>query len=49
MQPVVPKNASRSISGAGGGTGNVVNTVNGVTVNNVLDPDNVDNTAQGNV
>ncbi|MEW9700209.1 spore germination protein [Paenibacillus sp. SI8] len=40
---IAPKNSSKSVSGPGGSTGNVVNTVNGTTINNVLDPSIIDN------
>jgi spore germination protein PF len=40
---ISPTNSSKTVSGQGGGnTGNMVNTLNGVSVNNVLDPSIID-------
>jgi spore germination protein PF len=40
---ISPVSNSKSVSGQGGGnTGNLVNTLNGASVNNVLDPSVID-------
>ncbi|HUC92231.1 MAG TPA: spore germination protein [Paenibacillus sp.] len=45
---ISPKSASKSVSGPGGSTGNLVNAVNGPTINNVWDPHLTDNAIAGN-
>lgn len=43
---ISPISNSKSVSGQGGGnTGNLVNTLNGANINNVLDPSLVDQPA----
>ncbi|MFE5322982.1 spore germination protein [Paenibacillus sp. NPDC056579] len=40
---ISPVSSSKAVSGQGGGnTGNVVNTLNGANINNVLDADLID-------
>ncbi|MBP1932407.1 spore germination protein [Ammoniphilus resinae] len=47
---ISPKSSSKTYSGQGGGnTGNVVNTLNGVSATNTLDTDGVDQPIAGNV
>jgi spore germination protein PF len=40
---VTLKRVEKVISGPTGGAGNIINTLNGPTINNVLDPDVADN------
>ncbi|GED70651.1 putative spore germination protein GerPF [Brevibacillus reuszeri] len=47
---ISPKSATKAFSGSGGGnTGNLVNTINGVSSTNTLDPSVVDQPLVGNV
>ncbi|MET3288175.1 spore germination protein [Brevibacillus fluminis] len=47
---ISPKATSKTFSGSGGGnTGNIVNTVNGVSLTNTLDPSIIDQPQVGNV
>jgi len=47
---VSPKNAFKTFSGSGGSnTGNVVNTVSGTSVTNIIDPSAIDQPITGNV
>ncbi|GIO06501.1 spore germination protein [Brevibacillus reuszeri] len=47
---ISPKSATKTFSGSGGGnTGNLVNTINGVSSTNTLDPSVVDQPLVGNV
>lgn len=40
---ISPSNISKEVTGQGGGNiGNLVNTLNGVSINNVLDPSLID-------
>lgn len=44
-----PKSTSKTIAGQGGSNvGNIVNTLNGASVNNTLDPDMVDSSTASN-
>lgn len=46
---ISPKQTSKTFSGSGGGnTGNIVNTVNGVSLTNTLDPSIIDQPQVGN-
>lgn len=46
---ISPKTTSKSIAGQGGSNvGNVVNTLNGASVNNTVDPDVVDSSTASN-
>lgn len=46
---ISPKSTSKTFSGSGGSnTGNIVNTVNGVSLTNTLDPSIIDQPQVGN-
>lgn len=46
---ISPKSTSKSIAGQGGANvGNVVNTLNGASVNNTIDPDVIDSSTASN-
>lgn len=47
---ISPKSISKSVSGSGGSnSGDFTMTINGVNVNNTLDPDVVDQNIAGNI
>lgn len=47
---ISPISSTKSVTGQGGGnTGNLVNTLNGASLNNVIDPDLIDQPQTGNI